>query len=145
MFIRMYRDTPEPVDYFCIFFSDLTIFSLEIFADFCYFNAVVLRHTLHTPMQYSIISPFWQPVNDGNALFYPRFRVQVGHIANLGFFSANFKIDYIILYRCPTKNSPTGFPVGLFSSLTSGNQRSISRVRYSYQIWGFASGGSAPG
>ena len=96
MFIRMHRDTPEPVDYFCIFFSYLTIFSLEIFADFCYFNAVVLRHTLHTPMQYSIISPFWQPVNDGNALFYPRFRARIGHIANLGFFSANFEIDYNI-------------------------------------------------
>jgi len=36
-------DTPEPVDDFCIFFSDLTIFPLEITAEFCYFNAVDLR------------------------------------------------------------------------------------------------------
>jgi len=83
-------DTPEPVDAFYIFFSDLTIFPLEIAAEFCYFNAVTLRHNLHTPMQYSIISPFWQPVNDGNALFFIRFPAQVGHIAKLGFFSAFF-------------------------------------------------------
>ena len=68
MFIRMYRDTPEPVDCFYIVFSDLPLFPLEIFADFCYFNAVVLRQAFHTPMQYSIISPLWQVVNDGNAL-----------------------------------------------------------------------------